>query len=159
MHSDKVVLFSSKKRPDLKEEPLMNYLNKYIFASVLMISAFFFAASTRSASAQSIPPLGAAQSFAALAGTTITATGPAVFSGNVGVSPGTSATGMPPGGPAVILNGQLYLGASSLAGPAQASALTAYNNLRGQACPAANNLTGKILGQTQLSVGPGVYMF
>jgi len=66
---------------------------------------------------------------------------------------------MPPGGPATIQNGQLYLGAGSAAGPAQNSALTAYNNLKGQACPAANNLTGKILGQTQLSVSPGVYCF
>ncbi|MEP6818696.1 MAG: ice-binding family protein [bacterium] len=138
---------------------MTNYLKKHLVASFLIIAAFCFAALTPSASAQSVPPLGNAQSFAALAGTTITATGPAVFSGNVGVSPGTAATGMPPGGPATIINGALYLGAGSLAGPAQASALTAYNNLKGQACPAANNLTGKILGQTQLSVSPGVYCF
>lgn len=138
---------------------MTNYLKKHLVTSFVIIAALLFAGSNRSASAQSVPPLGNAQSFAALAGTTITATGPAVFSGNVGVSPGTAATGMPPGGPATIQNGQLYLGAGSLAGPAQASALTAYNNLRGQACPAANNLTGKILGQTQLSVGPGVYCF
>jgi hypothetical protein len=138
---------------------LTNHSNKYLSASLLAIAVFFFAFSPQPASAQSVPPLGAAQSFAALAGTTITATGPAVFSGNVGVSPGSAATGMPPGGPATIQNGQLYLGAGSAAGPAQNSALTAYNNLKGQACPAANNLTGKILGQTQLSVSPGVYCF
>lgn len=138
---------------------MTNYRNKYFSASLIVIAAFFFAVSTQSTSAQSIPPLGNAQSFAALAGTTLTATGPAVFSGNVGVSPGSAATGMPPGGPATIQNGQLYLGAGSAAGPAQNSALTAYNNLKGQACPAANNLTGKILGQTQLSVSPGVYCF
>ncbi|HSP63145.1 MAG TPA: ice-binding family protein, partial [Pyrinomonadaceae bacterium] len=109
--------------------------------------------------AQSVPPLGNAQSFAALAGTTLTATGAGtVISGNVGVSPGTAVTGFPP---AVVQNGAIYTGVGSLAGPAQASALIAYNNLKGQACPSANNLTGKILGQTPgfLSLSPGVYCF
>ena len=135
---------------------MTNYRNKYFSASLLVIAAFFFAVSTQSTSAQSIPPLGNAQSFAALAGTTLTATGPVVISGNVGVSPGSAVIGFPPG---VVQNGQIFTGAGSAAGPAQASALTAYNNLKGQACPAANNLTGKILGQTQLSVTPGVYCF
>ena len=135
----------------------MNYLNKYVSASFLIIAALLFAASSRPALAQSAPPLGAAESFAALAGTTLTATGAGtVISGNVGVSPGLAVTGFPP---AVVVNGQIYTGAGSLAGPAQDSALIAYNNLKGQACPAANNLTGKILGQTQLSVSPGVYCF
>ncbi len=135
----------------------MKYLNKYLSASFLMIAALFFAASSRPALAQSVPPLGAAESFAVLGGTAVTATGAGtVISGNVGVSPGTAVTGFPP---AVVVNGQIFMGAASLAGPAQASALTAYNNLKGQACPAANNLTGKILGQTQLSVSPGVYCF
>ena len=45
--------------------------------------------------------------------------------------------------------------------PAQSSALTAYNNLKGQACLPANNLTGKILGETPgfLTLNPGVYCF
>ncbi len=103
-----------------------------------------------------MPPLGNAQSFAALAGTTLTATGPVVISGNIGVSPGSAVIGFPPG---VVQNGQIFTGSGSAAGPAQASALTAYNNLKGQACPAANNLSGKILGQTQLAVSPGVYCF
>jgi hypothetical protein len=105
-----------------------------------------------------VPPLGAAQSFAALGGTAITATGSAVISGNVGVSPGSAVTGFPP---AVIQNGQIYTGAASLAGQAQTSALAAYNNLKGQACNPVNNLSGKILGQTPgfLTLGPGVYCF
>ncbi len=134
----------------------MNYLNKYLSASFLMIAALFFAASSRPALAQSVPPLGAAESFAVLGGTAVTATGPVVISGNVGVSPGTAVTGFPPG---VVINGQIFTGVGSLAGPAQASALTAYNNLAGQTCPAANDLTGQILGQTVLSLSPGVYCF
>jgi hypothetical protein len=136
----------------------MNYLNKYLSASFLMIAALFFAASSRPALAQSVPPLGAAGSFAVLGGTAVTVTGSAVISGNVGVSPGTAVTGFPP---AVVQNGQIFTGVGSLAGPAQSSALTAYNNLIGQACLPANNLTGKILGETPgfLTFSPGVYCF
>lgn len=81
-----------------------------------------------------------------------------MISGNVGVSPGSAVTGFPP---AVVQNGQIYTGAASLAGDAQNSALIAYNNLKGQACNSANNLSGKILGQTPgfLSLSPGVYCF
>jgi hypothetical protein len=81
-----------------------------------------------------------------------------VISGDVGVSPGSAVTGFPP---AVVQNGQIYTGAASLAGQAQSSALTAYNNLKGQACNSANNLSGKILGETPgfLTLVPGVYCF
>src|SRR5688572_24521338 len=136
----------------------MNLRNKCLSATLLIFAALFFVASSRSAHAQTAPPLGNAQSFAVLGGTTVTATGPAVISGNVGVSPGTAVTGFPP---AVVQNGQIYTGVGSLAGPAQTSARIAYDNLRGQACPSSNNLTGNILGQTPgfLSLNPGVYCF
>src|ERR1700730_7903994 len=100
-----------------KPETFGPYLKKYLSKSLLIIAAIMFAASPRPALAQSAPSLGAAQTFAALAGTTITSTGLTVVSGNVGVSPGTAVTGFPPG---VVQNGAIYGGAGSLAGPAQA---------------------------------------
>jgi hypothetical protein len=104
------------------------------------------------------PGLGGAQSFAVLAATTVTNTGLTVVNGNLGVSPGTAVTGF---GPGVILNGAIYSGAGSLAGPAQASALTAYQDLVAQQCLPANNLTGKVLGVDAgaVTLGPGVYCF
>jgi hypothetical protein len=149
--------FTSNLFDNRKTVPLRKYSDKY-FAAALIAVAVLFLASARPAIAQTVPSLGAAQSFAALAGTALTATGPAVISGNVGVSPGTAVTGFPP---AVVVNGQIYTSASSLAAPAQVGALGAYNNLKGQACPSANNLSGKILGQTPgyLTLNPGVYCF
>ena len=41
--------------------------------------------------------LATAGTYAVLAGTTVTNTGPSVISGSVGVSPGTAITGFPPG--------------------------------------------------------------
>jgi type VI secretion system secreted protein VgrG len=136
----------------------MKNLNKYLSGSFLVITVLFLTASSRTTLAQTAPSLGAAQSFAALAATTITNTGLTVVSGNVGVSPGTAVTGF---GPGVIQNGAIYSGGGSLAGPAESSAQTAYNDLVAQPCVPANNLSGKILGVTPgaVTLSPGVYCF
>jgi len=107
------------------------------------------------------PSLGGAATFAVLAATTVTNTGLTIVSGDLGVSPGTAVTGF---GPGVIHNGAIYSGSGSLAGPAQASALTAYNNLvdvLAQPCVPANNLSGKILGVDvgAVTLVPGIYCF
>jgi LruC domain-containing protein len=108
--------------------------------------------------AQSAPDFGSAQTFGVLAATTVTNTGLTKVSGSVGVSPGTAITGF---GPGVIENGQTYSGAGSLAGLAQSSAQKVYDNLLSQSAPSANNLTGKVLGETAgtVSLSPGVYSF
>ncbi len=92
-------------------------------------------------------PLGTADSYAVLAGQTVTNTGPSVITGNVGVSPGSSVTGFPPG----TVNGVIHI-ADASALQAQTDLTTAYNNAAGQAADAS--IAGDLSG---LTLAPGVY--
>ena len=97
------------------------------------------------------PDLGAAESFVALASSTLTNTGLGTFYGDVGVSPGTEVVGILP---SMVINGAIHI-ADTLADQAQTDANTAYNMLAGQAC--GTNLTDLDLGGMTLQ--PGVYCF
>jgi Ice-binding-like len=93
--------------------------------------------------------LGTAQSFVALAGATVTNTGPSVLNGDLGVSPGTALTGF--GLPAVV-NGATH-SADAVAAQAQLDLTTAYNAAAGEAVAPANDLTGTDLGNRVLKAG------
>ncbi len=91
--------------------------------------------------------LGAADSYSVLAATTVTNTAsPTVISGDLGVSPGTSITGFPPG---KVINGTLH-SADSATAAAQASALAAYNDAAGRT---PTQYVGRELGGLTLSSG------
>jgi hypothetical protein len=94
--------------------------------------------------------LGTAASFGVLAGSTITNTGATVINGDIGLAPGTSITGFPPGS----VTGTTHV-ANGVAVQAKADALTAYNGLAGMA--PTQSLTGTNLGG--LTLTPGVYFF
>jgi hypothetical protein len=96
--------------------------------------------------------LGAADAFAVLAGTTVTNTGATIVNGDLGVWPGTSITGFPPG----IVNGTVD-DSDAFAMQAQSDLTTAYNYAAAQACGSGDNLTGQNLGG--LTLTPGVYCF
>ena len=91
--------------------------------------------------------LGTAGSFAVLAGSTVTNTGPSVINGDLGVSPGTSITGFPPG----LVNGTQH-SADAVALQAQKDLTIAYNDAAGRA-PTAT-VTADLGGQTLVA---GVY--
>ncbi len=120
--------------------------------NLLFVSALLCAATSQKSTAQTAPLLGGAVSFAVLGHETVTNTGNTVVTGNIGVSPGSALTGF---GPGIMVNGQFYSGAASLAGAAQIGAQAAYTNLIGQAT--TTDLTGQDLGGMTLK--PGVYNF
>jgi hypothetical protein len=99
------------------------------------------------AQAQSVP-LGTAASFAVLAGSTVTNTGPSVISGDLGVSPGSAVTGFPPG---TVTEGTIHA-ADGVATQAQADLTTAYNNAAGR--PSTATISADLAGST---LTPGVY--
>jgi len=103
-----------------------------------------FASSAQAAS----PPLGTADTFAVLAGSTVTNTGPSVISGDLGLSPGTSVTGLPPG---TVTGGTIHA-TDAVAAQAQSDLMTAYNVFAGQ--PASATISTDLAGQRLTS---GVY--
>ena len=103
------------------------------------------------ASAQVAPPLGAAQTFAVLGGSTVTNTGTTTVTGDLGLSPGTAVTGFPPG---VVVSGTIHA-ADTSAQNAQIALTTVYNSLVAQGC--TQDLSGQNLGGMILT--PGVYCF
>jgi len=92
-------------------------------------------------------PLGAADSFVVLAHTTITSTGASTLDGDIGLTPGSSITGMPP----LVLHGASHVG-DTVASHAQSALGAAFDNLAGRkpATAIPNELGGS-------SLTPGVY--
>ena len=122
-----------------------------IFVSVTVAFAVGALAAAAPANAQTAPSLGTAQSYAVLGGSTVTNTGASVINGDLGLSPGSSVTGFPPG---TVTGGAIHA-ADASALSAQNSLVTAYNFAAGQSC--TQDLTGQDLGGKTLT--PGVYCF
>src|SRR4029077_3245782 len=97
------------------------------------------------------PPLGTLATFAVVASSTVTSTGLTVINGDLGLSPGSSVTGSPPG----VLNATEYTGAAGPAGTNQDDLTTAYNAAVSTPCDV--DLTGQDLGGQTLT--PGTYCF
>ena len=96
------------------------------------------------------PSLGSADIFAVLGASTVTNIGPSAIMGDVGVWPGTTITGLPPG----TVTGTVHAG-GLVAVQARADVSIAYIALEFAAC--TTTLTGQNLGG--LTLTPGVYCF
>src|SRR5690349_9076670 len=94
------------------------------------------------------PNLGAARVFAVLAASTVTNTGVSAISGDLGLSPGISVTGFPPG----MLAGTLHV-TDPTAAQAQLDLTAAYNDAAGRTLGAIA-LAGNLGGMT---LAPGLY--
>jgi len=121
-----------------------------VAGAIAIPTAIAIAIFSQSAIAATAPVgLGTAGSYAVLAGSTVTNTGPSVISGNLGVSPGTAVTGFPPG---TVNSGTIHA-ADAAAGDAQADLTTAYNDAAGRVKSAS---IGGFIGAGH-TFAPGVY--
>src|SRR5450756_1362351 len=113
---------------------------------LLLLLVAMMAVPTMSMAAQPPVNLGTTASFAILAGTTITNTGPTTINGDVGLHPGTAFvyTG-------VTLNGAAHL-TDAVALQAKNDLVTAYDDAAGRAVTSSEPVE---LGG--LTLGPGVY--
>jgi hypothetical protein len=113
----------------------------------LLVALLVTAASASTAQGAPIA-LGTAESFAVLAGQSVTNTGPSVISGDLGVSPGTAVTGFPPG---TVSAGAIH-SADQVALQAQRDLTSAYNDAAGRSSTAT--ISADLAGRT---LTPGVY--
>ena len=95
-----------------------------------------------------VPPAGASN-FAVLAGSAITNTGATTITGDLGLSPGSSVGGFPPG----ILTGTQHIN-DVLVNQAKLDLTSAYNNAAGRTSTDIVTLSGNIGG---LTLTPGLY--
>jgi hypothetical protein len=113
-----------------------------------LLGALLVTAGLASTARAATVPLGTADSFAVLAGSTVTNTGPSVISGDLGLSPGTAVTGFPPG---TVSAGTIHA-ADAVAGQAKADLVTGYNDAAGR--PSTATISADLAGRT---LTPGVY--
>jgi len=90
-----------------------------------------------------------ASNFAILAGSAVTSTGATTITGDLGLSPGTSVGGFPPG----ILTGTQHIN-DAIANQAKLDLTAAYNDAAGRTCTDIVTLSGNIGG---LTLTPGLY--
>jgi len=100
-------------------------------------------------SIQATVPMGSTTTFALLAGSTITNTGATTVTGDIGLSPGSSVGGFPPG----TLNGTMYIN-DATASQAKTDLTAAYNNAAGRTTTDMVTLSGNI---GELTLTPGLY--
>jgi hypothetical protein len=93
--------------------------------------------------------LGSTASLAVLAGSSVTSTGATTVTGDMGLSPGSSIGGFPPG----ILNGAQHIN-DATSDQAKLDLTAAYNDLAGRTSTDIVTLSGNIGG---LTLTPGLY--
>jgi len=122
--------------------PTMKRLSVITVLGVLSLSSLALRADT-------LNVLGVADNFSVLGATTVTNTGSTVLAGDLGLSPGSSITGFPPG----VVGGSTHI-SDTMANTAQLNAAAAYTTLRALP-PTVSGLSG----YSTATLSPGVYNF
>jgi hypothetical protein len=130
-----------------------------VAAPALALALLVGPALASSALAASPVPLGTADSFALLAGSTITNTGTSVISGDIGLCcTGIATTGFAPGANQVLQSaGAQYVGTGGVAATAQDDLDIAYANAAGQAVTNTVPVDLSLSGTPANPLLPGVY--
>jgi Ice-binding-like len=129
----------------MTRRPFHHHVNR---AGLLFATLLIAGASLASTAQATSVPLGTADSFAVLGGSTVTNTGPSVINGDLGVSPGAAVTGFPPG---TVTAGAVHA-ADAVALQAKNDLVTAYNDAAGRSSTAT--ISADLAGST---LTPGVY--
>lgn len=139
----------------------LKIISAFAIASVILISGCKKKSTTSTTSGtpmatiplqstiQSPVAMGGAFNLAILAGSSVSNTGATVITGDLGLSPGTSVGGFPPG----ILNGTLHIN-DAIATQAKLDLTAAYNDAAGRTATDIVTLSGNIGG---LTLTPGLY--
>ncbi len=117
---------------------------------LVLFTGALVALSPLDALAATSPRLGTALNFTVLAGSTVTNTGPSVITGNLGLAPGSSVPGFPPGN----ITGAKHV-SDAVAIQAKNDLTTAYTDAAN--APVTTDMTGLNLGGKNLVAG--VYKF
>jgi hypothetical protein len=127
---------------------------KTTLSTFIVIGALPAALLCVSSAAWAAPILGNADPFAVLGGASVTNVGTSVITGELGVSPGTSVTGFPPG---IVTGGTIHIN-DGTAIAAYSDFMSAYTVIGDSTV--TQNLTGGVLGVGALgTLTPGVYKF
>lgn len=145
----------SSSRSSISSSPFINNVSSRTSSSLSPSSQSSSSMSSTSNSmssastAQNSVSLGAASTFAVLAGSTVTNTGMTTVTGDLGVSPGTAVTGF---GPGVITGGSMHK-TDTAAANAESALTVTYNDLAGRTL-APVSVSGNLGGMT---LSPGLY--
>lgn len=135
----------------------MNKLSSFLLS---MVFTLCLTAANLTAAPQLTVYLGMAKNFAVLAATTVTSTGETHVTGDIGLSPGSSVTGFPPGTVTGTIytpdkecpNGVCVTRSNTVASLAQTFLTVAYNNAAARETPIG--VSGNLAGET---LRPGLY--
>jgi autotransporter-associated beta strand protein len=136
----------------LPVERLLRTARFVVACTATLIIAGFFEFPKNASAAETIL-LGQAANFTILGGSTVTSTGATIVTGNLGLSPGSSVTGFPPGS---VTAGSIHIN-DALATQAHADAAAAFTQLAGES--STTNLSGQDLGTLGSPLVPGVFHF